>query len=177
MWPAVKSRMTWSSIVTKLQRTAQSSGPKPIPCAAASSGARPVKYSLGLYPNRLKLATSEPAGKCAGRLLPGPRLLPEPRRPWPVSVLPVEVSCPPGSLAVRPRSRQGIMIAYFMVSSPLVQNSHPHATRTHRRQSINVGNRRVGSSFLGRMRHDYQHHVLARTGHLFPIVLQAALDD
>ena len=46
MWPAVKSRITWSSIVTRLQRMAQSSGPSSIPWAAASSGARPVKYSM-----------------------------------------------------------------------------------------------------------------------------------
>ena len=33
-----------TAIVTKLQRTAQSFGPSVIPCAAASSGARPVWY-------------------------------------------------------------------------------------------------------------------------------------
>ena len=46
--PAVKLFITWPSMVTRLQRMAQSSRPSSIPCAAASSGARPVKYSLGL---------------------------------------------------------------------------------------------------------------------------------
>ena len=48
---------------------AQSSFPSGIPCAAASSGARPVKYFSGSYPNKLKLATSEPAGSESGTLL------------------------------------------------------------------------------------------------------------
>ena len=38
IWPAVKLFITWSSIVTRLQRTAQSSGPSSIPWAAASNG-------------------------------------------------------------------------------------------------------------------------------------------
>ncbi len=48
IWPAVKDCITWSWIVTRLQRMAQSSGPKAMPCAAASKGARPVKCSKGL---------------------------------------------------------------------------------------------------------------------------------
>ena len=40
-----------------------SSGASGIPWAAASSGARPVKYTSGSYPSRLRLATAEPAGR------------------------------------------------------------------------------------------------------------------
>ena len=42
MWPAVKSRISSFSTVTRLQRMAQSSGPSGMPIAAVSSGARPV---------------------------------------------------------------------------------------------------------------------------------------